>query len=94
MRAAEFGTGISSGVAFGPVQDAVDWNSLTDAMQLWLSREALRRAAETIAGQAEVLAGEMENGCLADRGGADALRLLASVVRVTGTDGFDCVGSA
>lgn len=73
---------------------AIDWNMLADDVQLWLSREALRVAAETIAGQAEVLAGEMEAGCLTDRGGADALRLLASVVRVTGSDEFACAGSA
>ncbi len=63
-----------------------DWNLLSDELQLALSREALCRAAETIAGQAELLAGEMESGRLSDLGGPDALRLLASVVRVTGHD--------
>jgi hypothetical protein len=63
-----------------------DWTLLTDAQQLTLSREALRRAAEMLAGQAEAIAGEIEAGSLADRGGPEALRLLAAVVRVTGQD--------
>ncbi len=61
-----------------------DWDTLSDDVQLALSREALRRAAETIAGQAETLASEMETGGLTDQGGPDALRLLAAVVRTTG----------
>ncbi|MDE2198562.1 MAG: hypothetical protein KGJ41_06025 [Rhodospirillales bacterium] len=61
-----------------------DWSALSDDIQLALSCEALLRAAETIAGQAEILAGEMESGGLADRGGPEALRLLAAVVRATG----------
>lgn len=71
-----------------------DWNSLSEDLQLALTREALRRAAETIAGQAEVLAGEMENGGLSDRGGPDALRLLANVVRITGFDALAPAGNA
>lgn len=63
-----------------------DWNLLSDDLQLALAREALRRAAETIAGQAEILASEMDTGGLVDRGGADALRLLANVVRSTGEE--------
>lgn len=65
-----------------------DWSMLSDEIQLALSREALRHAAETIAEQAESLAGEFEGGGLADRGGAEALRLLAAVVRVTGQEGL------
>jgi len=61
-----------------------DWNILSDDLQLVLSREALRRAAEIIAGQAETLAGEMETGYVRDLGGPDALRLLAGLVRVNG----------
>ena len=61
-----------------------EWSTLSDEMQLALSREALCRAAETFAGQAELLASEIDEGSLADRGGADALRLLAILVRVTG----------
>ncbi len=63
-----------------------DWNLLSERLQLVLSREALRRAAETIAGQADVLADEIEAGALADRGGPDALRLLAAIVRMNGRD--------
>ncbi len=69
-----------------------DWNVLSDDLQLVLSREALRRAAEIIAAQAEALAGEMEGGYLCDRGGPDALRLLAGVVRVNGQTVFGPVG--
>jgi len=58
-----------------------DWNRLPEALQIALSREALHRAAALIAEQAEVLADEMECGGLADRGGPDALRLFAAVVR-------------
>ena len=71
-----------------------DWNLLSDALQLVLTREALLRAAETIASQAEVLAQEMEQGGLEDRGGPDALRLLAAVVRITGQDNPVPVGHA
>jgi hypothetical protein len=63
-----------------------DWNQLPEALQITLSREALQRAAATIAAQAEVLADEMEYGSLADRGGPDALRLFAAVIRVEGQD--------
>ncbi len=65
-----------------------DWNLLSDDLQLILSREALRRAVETIASQAEILAAEMEEGGLADLGGPEALRLLASVARATGEEGL------
>jgi hypothetical protein len=71
-----------------------DWNFLSDELQLVLSQEALRRAGEIIAGQAEILAGEIELGYLLDRGGADALRLLAGVVRMTATEGLGQAGHA
>jgi hypothetical protein len=71
-----------------------DWNFLSDELQLVLSQEALRRAGEIIAGQAEMLAGEIEHGFLIDRGGAEALRLLADVVRVTATEGLGIAGHA
>ena len=63
-----------------------DWNRLPEDMQIALSREALSRAAAIIATQAEVLAAEIENGTLADRGGSEALRLFAAVVRVGDAD--------
>lgn len=71
-----------------------DWNLLSEELQLVLSREALRRAAEIIADQAKALAREMECGSLTDRGGPDALRLLAAVVRVTGQDALEPAGHA
>lgn len=71
-----------------------DWCLLAEPMQLALSREALRRAAETLAEHAELLAGEMEDGALLDRGGPDALRLFAAVVRATQQDVFGAVGHA
>lgn len=70
------------------------WNTLPEELQLVLSREALRRAAETLAEHAELLAEEMDRGTLADRGGPDALRLFAAVVRATNDDAFGPVGHA
>jgi hypothetical protein len=71
-----------------------DWDMLSEDTQLAVSRAALERAATAIAGQAEVLAAEMEAGHLADRGGPDALRLFAAVVRNHGRDGLAPVGTA
>jgi hypothetical protein len=72
-----------------------EWHALSDDVQLALSRQAMRRAAETIAEQAELLAREIEFGALDDRGGADALRLFAAVVRVGGNaDGMAVSGHA
>lgn len=73
---------------------AAHWQSLPDETQLALSREALRRAAETLAEHAELLAGEMETGALLDCGGPDALRLFAAVVRATNEDAFPVAGHA
>lgn len=70
------------------------WTTLPEDLQLVLSREALRRAAETLAEHAELLALEMERGTLADRGGPDALRLFAAVVRATNQETFGPVGHA
>ncbi len=63
-----------------------DWDLLSSDQQLLLSDSALRAAAELVATQAELLASEIENGALADLGGAEALRLLAALVRVSGHD--------
>ncbi len=71
-----------------------NWTTLSEDMQLVLSREALRRAAETLADHAELLADEMEQGTLSDRGGPDALRLFAAVIRATNDDAFGPVGHA
>ncbi len=61
----------------------VDWNQLSEPLQLAVSRAALCRAAQTIATQAEALAAEMDAGLMQDRGGPEALRLLAALIRVT-----------
>ena len=71
-----------------------DWDILSDDLQLVLSREALRQAAVIIAEQAEALAAEIASGALRDRGGADALRLLAGVVRLHGRDALGAFGTA
>jgi Mor family transcriptional regulator len=70
------------------------WTALNDDQQLALTREALRRAAETLADHAEILAAEMDQGTLVDRGGPDALRLFAAVVRTTNRDTFGPAGRA
>jgi hypothetical protein len=71
-----------------------DWNMLSDQLQLVLSREALRRATLQVAEHADTLAEQMESGILADRGGPDALRLLAALLRVTGEEAEGPVGHA
>lgn len=71
-----------------------NWHQLSDKAQLALTRAALIQAAETLALQAEVLAREMETGCIRDCGGPDALRLFAAVVRINGQDGFATAGNA
>ncbi|MCK8788142.1 hypothetical protein M0638_27700 [Roseomonas sp. NAR14] len=74
--------------------EPLHWHSLPDEIQLAISREALRRAAETLAEHAELLAEEMDHGALADRGGPDALRLFAAVVRATNDGGMAVAGHA
>ncbi len=61
---------------------SADWNLMSDDLQLVVSREALSKASAIIAEQADLLAREIEGGRLQDRGGADALRLLAAIVRL------------
>jgi hypothetical protein len=77
-----------------PSRDAMDWNRLSEDAQLHIAQEAMRRAIETIAAHAELLAEEMESGAIADRGGPDALRLLATMIRLTGRDTIAPAGSA
>ncbi len=71
-----------------------DWNQLSEEAQIALSRAALHHAVVVIAEQAEVLAHELECGGLADRGGADALRLFAAMVRVNDADDMAPAGHA
>ena len=70
------------------------WHALPDELQLILAREAMLRAASTLADQAELLAFEMECGTLTDRGGPDALRLFAAIIRATNADTMGPVGNA
>lgn len=71
-----------------------DWHALSDETQLNLTRAALVQAVHTVAGQAEFLALEMESGSLADRGGPDALRLFAAVLRVSQDTNMVAQGNA
>ncbi len=71
-----------------------EWNMLSDGLQLTLAREAMHRAAQTIAGQAESLAGEIECGSVGDRGGPEALRLLAALLRLCAQDPIVPCGTA
>jgi len=77
-----------------PGRNLNDWDLLSEEAQLRLAREAMQRAADAIANHAELLATEMEAGAIADHGGPDALRLLASMVRLTGRDTLAPAGSA
>jgi hypothetical protein len=70
------------------------WQDMPDELQLVLAREALLRAATTLAEHAEILALEMESGSLMDRGGPDALRLFANVVRATTLEPMHAPGHA
>jgi hypothetical protein len=71
-----------------------DWNLLSEDLQLMLSRAALMRAVDSIAGQAEFLAEEIDAGIIADHGGAEALRLLASLTRSTADEVLVVAGHA
>ena len=59
----------------------IDWHSISEPLQLQLAQEALRQASSSIAAYAEALAEEMEAGAMTDRGGNEALRLFANLVR-------------
>lgn len=77
-----------------PSSQPSGWHALPDELQLVLAREAMTRAASTLADQAELLAAEMEEGTLQDRGGPDALRLFAAIIRATNADTMGTVGNA
>jgi len=77
-----------------PPRKKEGWHALPDALQLVLAREAMMRAAATLADQAELLAFEMEEGTLRDHGGPDALRLFAAIIRATNADTMGPVGNA
>ena len=77
-----------------PTVPSHDWHMLSDETQLTLTRAALVQAVQSVAGQAEFLALEMESGSLADRGGPDALRLFAAVLRASQDTEMIAQGSA
>lgn len=85
-----------AGQPFGSLPRAhePDWHSLPDALQLVLAQQAMRRAAATLAEQAELLAHEMDAGTLTDHGGSDALRLFAAIIRSSNSAGLGPVGHA
>lgn len=58
-----------------------DWDSLPEPLQLQLTQAALREASKNLAAYADALAAEIESGFMADRGGDEALRLFANLVR-------------
>jgi hypothetical protein len=64
-----------------------DWDVIPEPLQLRLTATAMRRAAASIASQADGLAHAMETGLLEERDGPEALRLLAAVLRITTQDG-------
>jgi hypothetical protein len=70
------------------------WDELPDDLQIMLAREALSRVVAIVAVQAEVLAEEIEQGNIADRGGADALRLLAAILHRLSTHPLPPLGTA
>lgn len=61
----------------------IEWCTMSDELQLAMSRQAMRQAALLIANQAELFAVQFEGGTLADRGAADALHLFATLLRET-----------
>ena len=72
----------------------LDWSDISDDLQILLAREALGRAATTIATQAAALADEIDAGNLADHGGADALRLFAAILSESVEDPLPPAGMA
>jgi hypothetical protein len=68
------------------ISTSAEWMRLTEVQQIELARAALQVCIRSLAEQAEILAREMDAGCLLDRGGPDALRLLAKVMRASSQD--------
>ncbi len=69
------------------------WNTLPTDLKLVVTRQALVMATEASAHQADLLADEFEHGTLTDRGGSEALRLLAALLRTQTKAGADHVMS-
>jgi hypothetical protein len=73
---------------------AAAWDDLPKDCQLSMAEGALQHACAILAQQAESLAEEIERGEIEDRGGADALRLLARLVRLAHLQGQTVAGRA
>lgn len=71
-----------------------EWDSLSEELQLTISQAAISQAAGLIAERAEMLAEEFDSGAMSDRGGAEALRLFAELIRISGSDPLKPQGSA
>lgn len=71
-----------------------NWDMLSDELQVALARAALSRAAEELADHADVMAQEMDDGLIADRGGPNALRLFGTILRISGKGDFATAGHA
>ncbi len=71
-----------------------DWEVLSEPLQLQLAQAALREASKNLAAYADALASEIESGFMADRGGHEALRLFANLVRSAHPPEPECVGHA
>ncbi len=71
-----------------------EWHSISEPLQLQLAQEAMRQASANIAAYAEALAEEMEGGFMSDRGGNEALRLFATLVRSLNAPSTEMVGHA
>ncbi len=71
-----------------------DWDRISEPQQLQLAQAALREASKNLAAYAEALAHEIEAGFMSDRGGQEALRLFANIVRNVHGAETPCVGNA
>ena len=71
-----------------------EWKTMPEELQAALAQQAMRRAALIIAEQADLFAVQFQAGILQDRGGADALRLFATLLRETTVEALGPVGHA
>lgn len=72
----------------------IDWHTISEPLQLQLAQEAMRQASSNLAAYAEALADEIEGGFVSDRGGNEALRLFANLVRSVHGDSMATAGTA
>lgn len=75
-------------------QDVALWESLSEESRLALVQHAMRKAAETLTLHALVLAEDVEDGALPDRGASHALRLFAGMTHAAISGDFACAGHA